>query len=494
MQDLKAKTIQGGLARVGAQAVTFLLRVVSLVVLARLLSPTDFGLVGMVTAFTGVLTLFRDFGLSSATVQRQTVTEEQMSTLFWINMLVGAILWLVAVIMAPAIAAFYGKPELFSVTIVLAAAFPFNAAGVQHSALLQRQMRFTTLATINVVSLAVGTAIAIAGAAAGYGYWGLVAMSVSWPLTASIGFWAATGWAPKLPRRGSDVASIVRYGGGLTFTSVFVYVGYNAEKVLIGRFWGADAIGIYGRGYQLVSIPTDNLNAAIGEVAFAALSRVQHDPDRLRSYFLKGLSLILGLTLPITAALGFFADDVVLVLLGPNWQQAAPIVRLLAPTVAILAIINPLGWLIFSIGMVGRGVRAAPVLATVMITSYIIGLPYGPQGVALAYSVAMTLWVIPHILWCVHGTPVSFYDVLSTALRPLASSILAGGLAFVARCACGQSVPIWSRMVIENGVLFLTFYAILLFAVGQKSLYLDILRGLRGGGHLSGAASSERLA
>jgi len=138
MHDLKGKTIRGGLARLSAQGAGFLLRVGSLMVLARLLEPKDFGLVGMVTAFTGVLTLFRDFGLSSAAVQRSTVTEEQVSTLFWINMLVGALLGLLAVAMAPFIAVFYHEPRLFKVTIVLAAGFFFNAAGVQHSALLQR--------------------------------------------------------------------------------------------------------------------------------------------------------------------------------------------------------------------------------------------------------------------------------------------------------------------------------------------------------------------
>ena len=118
----------------------------------------------MVTAFTGVLTLFRDFGLSAAAVQRPTVTNEQMSTLFWINILLGALLGLVSVAMAPSITAFYHEPQLVGVTIVLAAGFIFNAVGVQHAALLQRQMRFTVLAVVNVVSLIVGTAIAIGGA------------------------------------------------------------------------------------------------------------------------------------------------------------------------------------------------------------------------------------------------------------------------------------------------------------------------------------------
>src|SRR5262249_58492432 len=131
-------------------------------------------------------------------------------------------------------------------------------------------------------------------------------------------------------------------------------MAYNAEKVMIGRFWGADAIGIYGRAYQLISIPTDNLNAAVGEVAFSALSRLQDDPIRFRSYFLKGFSLVLGLTLPITVACALFADDVVFCLLGPKWKDAAAIIRLLAPTIGILAIINPLGWLMYSLGLVAR--------------------------------------------------------------------------------------------------------------------------------------------
>src|SRR6516162_1632203 len=164
VQDLKAKTIRGGVARLFSHGTNLLLRVGSLMVLARLVDPQDFGLVGMVTAFTGVLTLFRDFGLSSAAVQRTTVTEEQSSMLFWVNISLGVLLWLVTLAMAPAIAAFYHEPKLFALTAVLAAGFLFNAAGVQHTALLQRQMRFTALSVISVISLAVGSAIAVGGA------------------------------------------------------------------------------------------------------------------------------------------------------------------------------------------------------------------------------------------------------------------------------------------------------------------------------------------
>ena len=489
MQDLKEKTIRGGFVRILALGTGFLLRLGSLMVLARLLDPKDFGLLGMVTAFTGVLGLFRDFGLSSATVQRTTITDQQMSTLFWVNLLLGALLGLVVLAMAPIIAAFYHEPQLFGVTAVLASGFLFNAAGIQHSALLQRQMRFTALAIISIVSSIVGIAIAIGGAEAGYGYWALTAMPVASPLISSIGVWLTTGWVPGMPRRRAGIRSMLKFGGTLTLNCLVAYVAYNAEKVMIGRFWGADAIGIYGRAFQLVTFPTDNLNSAVGEVAFSALSRLQNDPIRFKSYFLKGFSFVLGLTLPITIACALFADDIVYCLLGPKWKDTAAIVRLLAPTIAIFAIVNPLGWFVYSLGLVARCLKIALVFAPFMITGYVIGLPYGPEGVAFAYSVVMTLWLVPLILWCTNGTVISFRDILMAVSRPLASGILAGVLAFGVRLISDEFVSPLPRLFLESSVLFVTFFGVLLFAFGQKSLYLDLLRGLKGS---SSAAEENR--
>jgi hypothetical protein len=146
----------------------------------------------------------------------------------------------------------------------------------------------------------------------------------------------------------------------------------------------------------------------------------------------------------------------------------------------IFAIINPLGWLIYSIGLVARSLKIALVFAPLMITGCVIGLPYGPKGVAFAYSTVMVLWVIPHILWCVHGTPISLRDILIAVSRPLASGILAGGLAVAVRLMCDQFVPPAARLALESSVLLVTFFVVLLFVTGQKSLYLDLLRGLKG--------------
>ena len=479
MKDLKEKTIRGGLARVIAQGANFFLRIGSVMILSRMLNPTDFGLVGMVTAFTGILFLFRDFGLSSATVQRENVTDEQRSTLFWINVVVGVVLTALTVVFAPLVVRVYHEPRLLQITMVLSVGFLFNALGVQHSALLQRELRFTALAVINITALVLSTLVAIGIAELGFSYWALVAMALALPLTTTVGVWMAAAWIPGRPRRAEEIVSMMRFGGTLTLNSIVTYVAYNMEKVLLGRFWGPQVIGLYGRAYQLVNIPTDNLNQSIGEVAFSALSRIQNDRPRFRNYFLKGYSIVLAMTIPITIMCAFFSDDIIHVLLGPQWDAAAPIFRLLAPTILVIAMINPLAWVMFALGLVKRSLKTALVLAPIVMVGYLVGLPYGPTGVALGYSTAMIVWAIPHTAWCVHGTGISLGDILLSVGRPLLSGLVGAVIAFSVHHACIPLMPPIARLIVAGLVLLVVYGLILFYVVGQKELYLNVLQGLR---------------
>jgi O-antigen/teichoic acid export membrane protein len=478
MKDLRERTIRGGAAKVVSQAANFTLRLGSVMILGRLLEPKDFGLVGMVTAIIGVLNLFRDFGLSTATVQRNTVTDGQISTLFWINLLVGAVLGIVSAAIAPLVAVFYHEPRLVLVTVVLASGFIFNAAGVQHGAILQRQMRFTPLAVIDIVSLVASTAVGIGMALRGFGYWSLVGMTIVAPIVSTAGVWFVTKWVPAMPSKEGEIWSLMRFGGTVTLNGLVVYVAYNMEKVLLGRYWGAAAVGIYGRAYQLINIPTDNLNSAAGGVAFAALSRLQDDPQRLKNYFLKAYSMLLALTVPITVICAIFAKDLILVLLGPKWAEAVPIFRLLAPTMLIFAMINPLWWLHYSIGLVKRSLTVAAVISVLVVIGYLFGLSHGPQGVAFAYSAVLTLWAIPHLAWCVRGTMLSLRELLMATARPLFSSLLGGALALAAQFFYGPLVPALPRLVLGVLIVCSVYLGMLLYVMGQKELYLDLLRGL----------------
>jgi PST family polysaccharide transporter len=229
----------------------------------------------------------------------------------------------------------------------------------------------------------------------------------------------------------------------------------------------------------LINIPTDNLNSAIGGVAFSALSRLQDQPGRLRSYFLKGYSFVLALTLPITIICALFANDLIVVLLGPKWHAAIPIFRFLAPTILIFALINPLGWLLLALGLVGRSLRIGLILAPVVILGYVIGLHYGPTGVALGYSAAMTLWLVPHILWCVHGTPISFGDICVAVSRPLISALVAAAVAFGVQSVFGAQFAPVARLIMCGTVVLGTYAGMLFYVMGEKAFYLGLLRGLK---------------
>ena len=479
VEDLKGKTIRGGATRAGAVIAGFGLRLGSTMVLARLLSPADFGLLGMVTAFTGVLNLFRDFGLSAATVQRASISKEQASTLFWINLAVGGILTLLTVLLAPAVAGFYHEPRLARITSVVAFAFLVNGAGVQHSALLQREMRFTALTAIDIVSWTAAAVVGIGAAKAGFGYWALVGMTLTLPVASTAALWFWSTWIPGLPGKWREIQSMMHFGGLLTLNGLVLYGTFNLDKVLLGRFWGTEALGIYGRAYQLIRIPTDNLNGVVGEVAFSALSRVQNDAERLKRYFLRGYFLVLAVTVPLTVACAVFSNDLIRVLLGPKWNPAAPIFRYLAPSILVFAVTNPLGWLLNALGLVKRGLLIALVLAPLMITGYFLGLRFGPQGVAVAYSSVMLLWVGPVMAWAVKGTGISFGDLGREISHPLASVAGACAVTAVVRSLYARTLSPLPRVSLDVTVLFLAYGILLLFVAGRKPVFLEILHGWR---------------
>ena len=214
MEDLKVQTIRSGFARLCGENAGFVLRMAFLIIMARLLDPKDFGLVAMVSTITGLYGLFTSAGLSSVTVQRQTITDEQISTLFWINILVGSVLAFVCLLTAPVLVWFYNEPRLFWITVVAATGFIINAGGVQHFALLERQMRFVALTIIQRLSQLASVIIGITMAAAGFGYWALVVTTLVAPAIATLCVWSITSWMPGLPRRGIGIelyASIRRH-------------------------------------------------------------------------------------------------------------------------------------------------------------------------------------------------------------------------------------------------------------------------------------------
>jgi O-antigen/teichoic acid export membrane protein len=495
--ELKHQSVRGGGVAIIAQGLMFVLQTGSTMALARLLSPADFGLQGMVLAMTGFLTMFRDAGLSVASVQREVLTHEQTSTLFWINVAVGALLTAATAVLAPFLVGFYREPRLFYVTIISAAAFLFNSLAVQHRALLNRSMQFVTLAKIDITALAVSVTVGVAMAASGFGYWALVAMAVTGPMVSAAAVWTAMPWLPGRPRRGSGVRSMIKMGGTVTLNSLVMYVAYNTEKILLGRSWGAEALGLYGRAFQLANLPLQQLNSSISTVALPALSRIQGESERLRGSFLKGYSVIISLTIPVAFACGVFAEEIVGVLLGPKWTGAATVLRLLVPTVLALALINPFGWLLQAIGQVGRSLNIALLITPVVIGGIAVGLRYGPPGVALGYSTAMMLLVWPVVVWSKRGTGLTGADYWNSIKRPMASGALATAAGWLVKFAFAAVLAPLPLLVLGLALSGGTYLLVLLIVMGEKELYADLLSNIISRSHSlksgGAAVSVERV-
>lgn len=476
MHDLKNRTVRAGIINVGARGFGLVIRVASIMVLGRLLTPEDYGLVTMVTAFTGVLNMFGCLGLFQAAVQRDVLSEDESSSLFWLNVAFGGLLTLISFTAAPMVAAFYHEPRLLPITEVISVTFVITAAGVQHGVLLQRKMAFGISAIIEIVALLIGTAVSIGMAIMGYGYWAVVSMTITLPLATTIGLWLSTRWIPGRPRMAAGVHAMLRFGAGTTLNGFISYISNNIDKLLLGRFWGTDAVGLYGRAFHLINFPGDNLNTTIGEVAFAALSRTKDDLDRFRRYFLRGYSLVVTLTLPLTVVCALFAHDLIVVVLGAKWVAAAEIFRILAPTILVFAISNPLGWLLNALGLIRRSVYIGFFSASLVIAGVVAGLPYGPIGVATAYSVTMVMKVIPVTVWALHGTGIRFREIVMALARPLAASLLAAAISWQAHALYAPALSPVLRLILDVGVFGAIYVSTLLLIAGEKALYLDLFR------------------
>ena len=474
--DFKRKSVRGGAVAVLAQAAGMVMQIGSTVVLARLLAPSDYGLQSMVFTLTAFVSLFKDGGLSVASVQRENLTHEQISTLFWINVGLGILLTLVVAAMGPILVAFYKEPRLLWLTIASATIFFFNSLAIQHRALLDRSMRFATSAKIDILCGVVGTIIVIGMAILGFGYWALICQNISLPIVGTLAVWIAMPWKPGRPRWTPEMRSMVHFGSTVTLNGLVVYFAYNTEKILLGRYWGAGSLGIYGRAFQLATLPVQQLIGAVHIVAFAVLSRMQSEGDRLRRAYLKSLSLIVSLTVPVVICSSLFAYEIVQVMLGPKWLASIPVLRLLAPTVMVFALVNPFSWFMRATGQVGRSLKIALLICPVVILGVLAGLRKGPPGVAMGYSAAMVLLFVPIVAWAIHGTGITAREYWDAVKRPLIAGVCGGVAGWLVQAGCRNSLSSIPLLTAEFGTSSLVYVIVLLFVMGQKNFYFDVAR------------------
>ncbi len=395
--DLKGRSVRGGLVTITSQGAQFLMQSVATIVLARLLTPADFGIVAMVTAITGLASAFADFGLTEATIQRKEITHDQVSTLFWINMAIGLGLALATATLGPVLSRFYREPRLTSITLLLSLTFVIAGLRGQPNALLQRQMRFSSLAFRDVTSYVIAVPVAIAMAWRGAGYWALVALPLTLNFVQMVVSWMMVHWRPGLPRRDAEVGSMVSFGGRVSVSYLIFNMNRSFDSILIGWYWGAAPLGLYSRAYNLLMLPVRQLSRPASNVAIPAFSRLQDDPELFARYFLRAISLIIWITAPIFGFLFVSAKPVITLVLGAKWVESAPVFQILVIAALGQLLLESTIWLFVSRGQSEQLLKLLLVTSPIVVCSFAIGLPFGIKGVALSGSlvlVAMLPWML----------------------------------------------------------------------------------------------------
>lgn len=427
--DLGRRSRRGGVVLMAAQGVRILGQMATLVVLARLLSPSAFGLLAMVAAIGAILDLVKEFGLSAATIQRQNITHAQVSALFWINAGVGAFLGLALFAAAPLLARFYGQPELTDVARWLALAFVASGLTVQHWALLRRQMRFAAIAGMETAADLLAFAVAIGLALHGAGYWALVVQRLVAPLFLMVVSWMICRWRPARPARTAGVRGLLGFGASVTGSGLAVAFSRSIDQILIGWLWGPAALGLYERTTRLLTMPVNTINAPIYAAAMPALSRLNDDPARYRALFGQVMQKLGLLTMPVFALIAVTADWVVEILLGPSWTQAIPLVTLFSASAVYLPVLLAAGLLYMSQARTGEMLRATLIDAGFCVAAIVAGLQWGIIGVAAALAVVGLSIRVPVAFWlAARRGPVTTGQIWR-AIAPPASAAFALAIA-----------------------------------------------------------------
>jgi O-antigen/teichoic acid export membrane protein len=399
LSNIGSRAVSGGFVTAGAQAAKFMLNLAAAMILARLLSPREFGLVGMVLGITGLVALFKELGLSTATVQRDIITQQQVSNLFWVNVSFSGVLTVICFGLAPLIAKFYHDPRVTGIMMVLSLTFLLSGSTVQHLALLNRLMRFRAIAIIEVVSMLFGFASACCLAKLGFGYWALVAQQLVDAATCLVLTWFTSRWRPSMPKGNSGVRPMLNFGVHLTIADFLGLLMVNSDSILIGRFFGAESLGLYTRANVLLIRPLRQILIPLNAVLTPVLSRLQSDLERYRRTFIHAYDTLALVTFSFAAMCLALASPLVLVILGPKWREVIPLFSAFAVVAVPWPLTEAATWLFQSQGRGREQLYNHTWVGAVTVVSYVIGLRWGTLGVVVAVAITTMAIRLPIVYY-----------------------------------------------------------------------------------------------
>lgn len=347
---LDQRASRSTVVNLGSKGLAVLVTYGRVAMLSRLLTPTDFGLVGMVVAFTGLMEALRDAGLSFATIQARTITVLQLSMLFWCNLGLSALFAIGLALGAPLIAKFYGDTEVSRLAVAVSVVFLISGVRIQHLAILRRNLRFGELQTCNLAGLILGSAGGVVASLLGLGYWSLVvALVIQETVVTATVFWFVP-WRPLPLRFDGEIRHLLAFGGKVTLAGFLNQSTNSYISIAVGRVFGALTLGQFQRAMIVLVGPIKQVLPPIGTVAVSALARTQGNPERYLEQFERHFCLLLLICCPVGVVGFLFSSQIVQLLLGPQWTLAADLVSVLSLLTLSMPAVSGAGWLFVSQG------------------------------------------------------------------------------------------------------------------------------------------------
>ncbi len=386
----------------------------------------------MAVVVTGFIAVFRDLGLGAEIIRRSDadLTQSYASSQFWLAIALGCLAAAVCLGLAPIAALFYREPRVVPVIAVLAIPFVVTSAGVIHQAQLERHLRFRTIAAIDLLAAGIGISAALALALNDRGVWSLVGQVVAVSLVTTIALWTASGWRPSVRVSAEALRNSVGFGAPLTGFSAVNYLSRNADYALIGRVSGEAALGFYTVAYRLMFFPQQIITSSVNRVLYPAMAAATSTGSRARIY-LAAMGGSVFLALPICTLVGVTADNLVPVLLGPGWEEAVPMLRVLTIAGVVQVATSGVGTIYLAAGKTDLLFRWGLLSAAVTVTLFLVGVQWGALGVATAYAVAMCVLFVPCLALAFPLLDLAVKDAVVTMARPLLIALVAGGSALM---------------------------------------------------------------
>ena len=410
---------------VAGRGVNVLVQFASTILLARLLSPHEFGLVAMVTALVLFAPILVDLGTTDASTQKTQITHVEISALFWLNITLGGTLTVVFAAGSGLIGTFYGEPALTGIALMSSLTFTLTAVSIQHYALMRRAMEFQRIAIIDLSSNAISSGVSVVLAFIGWGYWALVAKPIVQLSLSAFGAWMSCPWRPSRPSISTEAKELVSFGLGVTGFTVMDTLSRSADRIALGYFNGAGSLGYFQNAFLLYDNLLNMVAGPMHNIGVSSLSKLRHNVPELRRSWSAALSSMTFFCAPTFALLAVTGQDLVVVLLGQKWAPAGPLLCVFAIRGIANSVERTMGWLHVVAGRSDRWMRWGVISAVCQFVALMAGLPFGAMGVAVAYTIAMFCLFVPALVYSGRPVGIGVSDVLSATVPQMASAVIA---------------------------------------------------------------------